>query len=304
MWRILQRPLRFLKPSASLHSVDSDFDMFNHLREVETLYQVLLSAPKLTVITGPINSGKSKLVDHVVTNLYKKTKVPVHTINLRQGTLNTVESLVDSLSSDKMGTWLGAVKQAIDAVSISFVKVHFTQVNSIPFHTPIERLHMLLLKLAEKFPSYSGKQQPVIFFDEANRLKSLLCDRDGQAALESLLQFLVMHTKEKKQFHVIMATSDSFFTLWIERFIGSSRYNTYVLGHLDETDLQKYWKERVLVDNSHLFEKYNINPLPFENAFAVCRGSMFLLNFFCEEYCEGWGEGLIVKSPLNFSMVL
>ena len=101
--------------------MDSDYDMFNRLKEMDTLYQVLTSSPKLSVITGPINSGKSKLVDHVATNLYKKTRVPVHTINLRQGTFNTVESLVDSLSSDKMGTWLGAVKNAIDAVSFPAV---------------------------------------------------------------------------------------------------------------------------------------------------------------------------------------
>ena len=148
MIRVLQRPLRFLKPG---RHVDSDYDMFNRLKVFQvltslyhlyiifiSLYQVVTSSPKLSVITGPINSGKSKLVDHVATNLYKKTRVPVHTINLRKGTFNTVESLVDSLSSDKMGTWLGAVKNAIDAVSFPAVKVHFTHgVNSTPHRTPI-----------------------------------------------------------------------------------------------------------------------------------------------------------------------
>ena len=58
------------------------------------------------------------------------------------------------------------------------------------------------------------------------------------------------------------------------------------------------------MDNNHLFQKYNLNPPPFENAFEVCKGSMFLLNLFCEEYCEERGGDLISKSPLNFSMVL
>lgn len=87
--------------------MDINCDMFNCLREMDRLYQALTSSPKLNVITGPINSGKSKLVDHIVTDLYKKTKVPVHIINLSQGMFNMMESLVDSLSSDKMGTWLG-----------------------------------------------------------------------------------------------------------------------------------------------------------------------------------------------------
>lgn len=119
-----------------------------------------------------------------------------------------------------------------NAVSFSVVKVHFTHgVNSTPHRTPV-----LLSKIAEKLPPLnSGKQQPIIFFDKANSLRSLLCDADEKVALESLFQFLVMHTKEKKQFHVIIATSDSF-SLWTEKFIGSSRYNMCMLGHLDKAD--------------------------------------------------------------------
>ena len=164
MIRVLQWPLHFLKPG---RSVDSDYDMFNRLKEMDTLYQVLTSSPKLSVITGLINSGKSKLIDHVVTNLYKKIRIPVHTINLKQGTFNTVESLVDSMSSDKMGSWLGAVKNAINIGTVSFsaVKVHFTHgVNSTPHRTPIERLHILMTKIAEELPPPSSdKQRPVLF---------------------------------------------------------------------------------------------------------------------------------------------
>ena len=67
------------------------------------------------------------------------------------------------------------------------------------------------------------------FINEANRLKSILCDKDGHAALQRLFQWFVLHTKEKGHFHVVMASSDSFFTLWLEKFVGSSRYSTYVL---------------------------------------------------------------------------
>ena len=113
-----------------------------------------------------------------------------------------ITSSITLYDSEKMGSWLGAMKNAINigAVSFSAVKVHFTHsVNSTPHRTPIERLHILMTKIAEELPPpSSGKQRPVLFFDEANRLRSLLCDPDGQAALESLFQFLVMYTKEKK----------------------------------------------------------------------------------------------------------
>ena len=52
--------------------------------------QLLSSSPKLTVLTGPVNSGKSRLVEYVIDKLEKDTPddkpLPVHTVNLRQGT--------------------------------------------------------------------------------------------------------------------------------------------------------------------------------------------------------------------------
>ena len=53
---------------------------------------------------------------------------------------------------------------------------------------------------------------------------------------------MILHTKEKQQFHVIMASLDSFFNLWVEKFIGSSRYTTYVLGHLNHDEAKEYWE--------------------------------------------------------------
>ena len=79
---------------------------------------------------------------------------------------------------------------------------------------------------------------------------------------------------EKHHFHVIMASSDSFYNLWVERFIGSSRYNTYVLGHLDEEDARRYWEMKVS-DKHQLLKKYGLDAPIFENVFTVCGGSRF-----------------------------
>jgi len=79
--------------------------------------------------------------------------------------------------------------------------------------------------------------------------------------------------KRKKHFHAIMGTSNSFFTLWIEKFIGFL-YNTYVLGHFDRVDARRYWEDKVLVDNSHQFEEYGTIlqhlKMPFQFMEAVC----------------------------------
>ena len=88
-----------------------------------------------------------------------------------------------------------------------------------------------------------GKQNPILFVDEANRLRTLLRYADCQLALETFFEWLVMNTKEKQNFHVVLAGSDSFFNLWVEWFVGPSRYMTFVLGHLDEKESERYWEE-------------------------------------------------------------
>ena len=130
-----------------------------------------------------------------------------------------------------------------------------------------------------------------------------VCDRDGHAALESLFQWFVMHTKEKRHFHVIMVSSDSFFNLWLEKFIGSSRYNTYVLGHLNKAESLKYWEAKI-TSSSHLLKQRSFKPPKFEDVLSACGGCIFLMNLYWEEYCEEEGGGLIGKDPSNFSIVL
>ena len=88
-----------------------------------------------------------------------------------------MQSLLDSLSSDKVTSWMNnKIKGAVDKVVISSIKFQDN-------HMPLEQLDNLLKKLAEEFPPYTmliDKNQPVFFIDEVNRLRSLFCNRDGR----------------------------------------------------------------------------------------------------------------------------
>ena len=164
--------------------------------------------------------------------------------------VSTLESLVDSLSSD-MRTWVDKIKKSVSEVAVSKVKM-------------------------KELPSYTilwGKRLKIFFIDEANRLRSLLHDKEGLAALESVFQWFVLYTKEKCHFHVIMASSDSFFNLRVE----NSLVLMYVLGHLSKNDAKNYWVYMKSVGSS-----------------------MFLMSSFLEEYCDEKGKGLIGKNPCNF----
>ena len=96
-----------------------------------------------------------------------------------------------------------------------------------------------------------------------------------------------------------MASSDSFFNLWLEKFIGSSRYNTYVLGHLNKAESLKYWEAKI-ASGSHLLKQRCFKPPKFEDVFSACGGCIFLMDLYWEEYCEEEGGGLIGKDPSNF----
>ena len=141
--------------------------------------------------------------------------------------------------------------------------------------TPLDRLDNLLKTIAGELPSYDKlieKQQPI--FSLTRLIVYGHC-----CVLESLFQWFVMHTKEKRHFHIIMASSDSFFNLWLEKFIGSSRYNTYVLGHLNKAESSKYWEAKIASD-SHLLKQRSFKPPKFEDVFSACGGCIFLMNLY------------------------
>lgn len=54
---------------------------------------------------------------------------------------------------------------------------------------------------------------------------------------------------------MLLVSSTSFFNLWIEEFVGSTRYNTYALGHLDREEAERYWNTQILGQNEEKIGK-------------------------------------------------
>ena len=74
-----------------------------------------------------------------------KGQIPVHSVNLCQGTYNSVESLVESLSSD-LRTWVDLIKESVSEVSMSQVRVKF----NLSKGTPLDHLNYLSYKASPK----------------------------------------------------------------------------------------------------------------------------------------------------------
>ena len=173
---------------------------FNRSREIDLLKTTLNSKPTLNVITGPVNSGKSILLTQIAESL-KSQHVPVLDINLRSVSFNSVDTLVSTLE-DKGNTWLQQFKKAaqyfkLDAKAYGFELSFGVAAEEVP---PITKLNKLLQIFEDKLPPYTywyGEKAPVLIIDEANELRALLKDPDGNEAVHNLFKWLVLNTKER-----------------------------------------------------------------------------------------------------------
>jgi len=112
----------------------------------------------------------------------------------------------------------------------------------------------------------------------------------------NLFEWLVKNTKQELRFHVVLGTSDSFFHLWIEKFIGASRFKSYVVGNLSREEAGNFWTDKLLTRNNLL---KNISPPSFDHAYEACGGNIYLLEQYFSDYCLS--KGALV--PAKFYLV-
>ena len=267
-------------------------NFFNRCQEIEKLNKLLKSEPQLSVLTGPVNSGKSILVMKIIRDI-KKAKIPVLTINLRDVSFNSVHSFVTILEK-KLATWLQQYLVAADEYRLdaSLYGLHLKLGKTRRGLPSIATLDQLFEKISAKLPprTFWGKiQTPIFVIDEANELSALCKDPDGHDALMTLFKWLVLNTKELNLFHTLLISSVSFFHL---KYIGTSRYINYVIGDLDKSSADIFWKEKLCaVEHQNLPD--------FEEVYKICGGNMFLLKKMCSEHVINNGA----THPQDFFMI-
>jgi len=152
---------------------------------------------------------------------------------------------------------------------------------------PEVSLKTMYSKLSKALPNWSVLRgynipPPVLFVDEANRLDYLLSDGDGNKGTRVLNDFfawVVENSKEANRFHVIMASSDSFFLKWLNQFIDSGSFVNFFMGHLPQRDAKKFWEQLESKRMSNV-----IKPLEFFDANKVCGGSIHLMKIVHKLY--------------------
>jgi len=121
-------------------------------------------------------------------------------------------------------------------------------------------------------------------------LKALLKDEYGHEALSSMFEWFVANTKQDHCFHVILGSSDSFFHLWVTKYIGASRFTSYVIGNLPKDEAERFWNERVVNQMNSI--RPQLPPPNFSDAYTVCGGNMFQLEKYFDQYVQQNGQML------------
>jgi AAA+ ATPase superfamily predicted ATPase len=273
--------------------IDQD-KFFNREREIKALTTMLKMEPQLSIISGPVNSGKTSLILKILKDISKDNKRPVLHIDLRERSFDTVDSLAYSLN-DEMASWLHRFNSVSKTLNLNASAYIFTLKTSFESKEkeklPIDRLNNLFESMSKQLPPHSwwsGTQSPILFIDEASRLNALLKDKDGHAALTNMFEWFVRNTKQHNRFHVILGSSDSFFHLWVQKYIGASRFNSYVIGDLAKSEARLFWDKHVITQLNSIDPK--LTAPNFEDAYSVCGGNMYLLKKYFNQYIQKEGK--------------
>ena len=265
------------KISRSLYHIGEKTTMFNREKEVDFLLNLLRNkTPQLTLITGPINSGKSMLIRHVIEVLSKDVREPaILPLNMRELPFTNVETFIGSFKA-KLCKWYNRILTRLSIKSEYF---------AAEWERSPPDLADLFEAMAKELPEWSWLHGsnipvPILYIDEANLLRDLVVkDDDGQKVLKSVFMWLVSMTKEQEKFHVLLCSSDSFTHNWLANFVGNDRFNTYSIGHLSQADAKRFWYERIATS-----AKSN---LQFEDVYKIAGGNMFLMRRLFLDYVFG-----------------
>lgn len=108
-----------------------------------------MSAPQLSVITGPVDSGKSRLIKKVLLDLPEKTqqRMAIESINPQHSLLYPLRSSLADILCSSIKSWIEDIRSTLEVTTneTSVCKNHY----------------------------------PIFVIDQANKLKDLLTVKDG-----------------------------------------------------------------------------------------------------------------------------
>jgi AAA+ ATPase superfamily predicted ATPase len=189
-----------------------DIEFHNRERETKEIRSILDSRPTLiTFIYGPINSGKTGLINHVIEELPED--YVVFYINLRTKFLASYDDFIESLFEMEMesGGTLKKGKETLAGLVSSITKVAGIPITKgfldyVFKDNKPKNAFSYIIKLFEEVKA-TGKQ-PVLILDELQKIGDV---KVNGFLIYELFNFFIDLTKELHLAHVFVVTSDSLF---------------------------------------------------------------------------------------------
>ncbi|MEA3325689.1 MAG: ATP-binding protein [Euryarchaeota archaeon] len=236
---------------------------YDREQETKEIMDTLGMKPRLiTFIYGPINSGKTELITHLIEELPPEDYV-VFYINLRTKLLASYDDFIESLFEMEMETG-GAMRKGKETLAELISSA--TKITGIPITREFidyvfkdnksKNAFSYMIKLFEEVKN-SGKQ-PVIVLDEFQKIGDV---KVNGPLIYELFNFFIDLTKELHLCHVFAATSDS---LFIERVYSEAMLEgrcRYLL--VDDFDYET---------TSMFLSKHGLNDREREMAWNCCGG--------------------------------
>jgi len=198
---------------------------FNREREINEILRILNREPDdIYFIYGPINSGKTALINHIINNELKKSnkKYAVFYVNFREYDISSMDNFVEALFEIDENSREKTIKSYIESFTKSvndIINLYY----GIKVPEPIlnklfgekEKGRLVFKFIRDLFMSLNIKGiKPVFILDELQMIKDIVMN-GKKPLLKSLFQFLVSLTKERHIAHCLCLSSDSLFIEYV-----------------------------------------------------------------------------------------
>ncbi|KAF9242317.1 hypothetical protein BU15DRAFT_44149 [Melanogaster broomeanus] len=140
-----------------------------------------------------------------------------------------------------------------------------------------------------KEPEKLKKKLPVLFFDEAHKLPSLIQSID---TMKCLLDSMLVLTKQDRLCHVIHATSDPFYQTWLRQLNIIQHCKILTIGDCSKSETRTFFFERMLPNIPEVLR----HALSFEVLYEAFGGKLVHWQDYINEYVNAGGNFDIKQS--------
>ncbi|KAF0482060.1 hypothetical protein F8M41_023519 [Gigaspora margarita] len=253
----ISNTLRTGRVARYITQVTREKTFFIRKRELVKFKNAFSYDPELHVVLGPPSTGKTALI-HEVTS--KGDFNPLF-INCRDGQFDTPRRIYNSISSQFepfFKKYTRHFKKLLEQGEVSYT-INDIQLKVKPFGVdPFNVREITSNDVTELFDNIGNAlpnwtcwkgydiPPPILVIDEANMFSQLGSSENGEVLLKSILNWMVVNTKEKGRFHIVLTSSDSFFFDWIVNLLHIPHATPYVVGDLSKEEAEEYFEEHVL----------------------------------------------------------